>query len=154
MCPLPTLPWLGSEWQGPTIRVGISERLEVVAEELLLLWSLGQGAAGEAGYLRSGWLFSDTWAVKGQAGERAGEKSSSDTESQQHGKSLTMEKLGLPVTAPGTRLHPSFWEVTPEQGSRVAGASALGTHVAESMGCPLSSQAWRLPGVGVVVVSK
>lgn len=40
--------------QGPTLGVSVSKRLEVVAEELLLLRGLGQGAVGYAWHLGLG----------------------------------------------------------------------------------------------------
>lgn len=44
----------GLPGQGPTLRVSVSKRLEVVAEELLLLRGLGQGAVGYARHLGLG----------------------------------------------------------------------------------------------------
>lgn len=72
-----TDPGRGQGGLGPTFRVGISEGLKVMPEELLLLRRLGQGAVGYAGPLRLGKLFFrgawaaciGRWRRKGQVGE-------------------------------------------------------------------------------------
>lgn len=86
----------------PTLRVSISERLEVLAEELLLLRGLGQGAVGYAWHLGLGQLFCGPWASWGEAKGRRGGGQERTVNTMSHGRRpdkdarhLTMEKAGL-----------------------------------------------------------
>lgn len=68
LCPaLDGTPRQGGEGLGPTLGVGISKRLKVMAEELLLLRGLGQGAIRYARHLRPGQLLCGSWAIWGEA---------------------------------------------------------------------------------------